>query len=82
MRLKPRGLTCIELVELVTEYLEGTLSWRDRRRFEAHISGCPHCTAYLAQMRAVIESVGELREEAIEPQAKRELLEAFSDWRA
>ena len=46
-----RDLVCQQAVELVTDYLEGTLSRAARRRFEAHLAGCPHCTEYLAQMR-------------------------------
>jgi anti-sigma factor RsiW len=82
MRLfAPPEMACQELVELVTSYLDGSLSRRDRRRFEAHIRGCPHCTAYLEQMRLVIEATGRLTEEDIEPAAREELLEAFRGWR-
>ena len=80
MNLLTRPLPCQELVELVTAYFDGGLSRRDRRRFNAHIKGCPHCTAYLEQMRLVIEASGELREEDIEPAARDELLEAFKGW--
>jgi anti-sigma factor RsiW len=81
MRLfAPREMPCQELVELVTAYFDGSLSRRDRRRFEAHISGCPHCTAYLEQMRLVIEATGRLTEEDIEPRSRDELLEAFRGW--
>jgi anti-sigma factor RsiW len=83
MRLRRRNpLTCQELVELVTDYLEGALSGRDRRRFEEHIAGCPHCTAYLDQMRVTIRVVGRLREETLEPRIKEDLLAAFRDWNA
>ena len=51
MRLLTREMPCRELVELVTGYLEGSLRRRDRRRFEAHIRGCEHCTTYVEQMR-------------------------------
>ena len=49
MRLlrRPPELACQQMVELVTEYLEGTLSRADRKRFDGHIRGCPNCTAYL-----------------------------------
>ena len=53
-------LTCRELVELVTEYLEESLSRRDRARFDRHIAGCPNCTAYLAQFRETIRLTGAL----------------------
>jgi anti-sigma factor RsiW len=81
MRLLTREMPCQELVELVTAYFDGSLSRSDRRRFRAHISGCDHCTAYVEQMRLVIEATGRLTEDDIEPEARAELLEAFRDWR-
>jgi anti-sigma factor RsiW len=81
MRLFTREMACQELVELVTDYFDGSLSRSDRRRFERHIRGCEHCTAYLAQMRLVIEATGRLTEEDIGPAAREELLEAFRGWR-
>ena len=56
--LQRRDLVCQQAVELVTDYLEGALSRRARRRFEAHLAGCPHCTEYLAQMRETIQLTG------------------------
>jgi anti-sigma factor RsiW len=73
-------LPCQELVELVTAYFDGSLSRRDRRRFRAHISGCDHCTAYVEQMRLLIEATGRLTEEDIPPAAREELLAAFRGW--
>ena len=80
MSLLTPDMACQELVELVTAYFDGSLSRRDRRRFRAHIKGCPHCTAYLEQMRLVIRASGELREDDIEPAVRDELLEAFRGW--
>jgi anti-sigma factor RsiW len=74
-------LSCQELVELVTAYLEGALPRRQRRRFEQHISGCDACTIYLAQMRATIELTGRLRVEDLDPEAEADLLAAFRGWR-
>ena len=74
-------MTCQELVELVTEYLEGTLPSRDRARFDRHISGCEYCTTYLEQMRITIRTLGRLPEESLEPSARDELLETFRDWK-
>jgi anti-sigma factor RsiW len=73
-------MTCRQLVELVTAYLEGTLSWRDRRRFEKHLGACRWCTRYVEQMRVTIRAVGHLDMESISPSARSELLAAFSDW--
>jgi len=75
-------LSCRELVELVTDYLEGALDRRTRSRFERHISGCPHCTAYLEQIRETVRLTGMLREDQLEPQARDELLAAFRTWKA
>ena len=83
MRLRRRNqLTCKELVELVTDYLEGALPARERRRFDEHISKCPHCTTYLDQMQITIRTVGRLREYSIEPRMRDELLAVFRDWNA
>jgi anti-sigma factor RsiW len=75
------GLTCREVVELVTAYLEGALSRRDRRRFEAHIAACDGCTTYLEQMRLTIEALGRVPEASISPAAREALTGAFRDWR-
>lgn len=74
-------LSCQELVELVTDYFEGALSWRQRRQFEKHLSKCDGCTTYLEQMRATIELTGRLEPEAISREAEAALLAAFADWR-
>jgi anti-sigma factor RsiW len=81
MKLFTRPLACQELVELVTAYLDGDLSRTDRRRFERHIAGCDHCTAYVEQMRLVIDATGSLSEDDLEPAAREELLEAFRGWK-
>jgi anti-sigma factor RsiW len=75
------GLSCQELVELVTDYFEDALSPADKARFEAHIAGCEGCTMYLRQMREMLEVLGELTTESISPQAEAELLASFRDWR-
>jgi anti-sigma factor RsiW len=74
-------ITCQELVELVTDYLEGALPARDRRRFEGHIAGCPHCTAYVEQMQITIRTLGRIEPESISAEAREDLLEAFRDWK-
>ena len=75
-----QSLTCKELVELVTEYLENTLPQNDRVCFENHIKGCTGCRTYLEQMRQTIQVVGHLSEETIAPDAKDELLNIFRNW--
>jgi anti-sigma factor RsiW len=75
-------MACQELVELVTDYLEGRLSAADRQRFDAHISGCDACTIYLEQMRMTLAALGSIPEETISAEARQELLVAFREWRA
>jgi anti-sigma factor RsiW len=76
-----RELTCQELVELVTDYLEGALSTREHARFERHIAGCPDCTTYLEQMRITIRTLGRLPEESVPHDAREALLGAFQEWK-
>jgi anti-sigma factor RsiW len=76
-----REMACRELVELITEYLEGTLGPEDRARFDAHIAGCDACTAYLEQMRHTLRALGQIPEESISAEVREELLVAFRDWR-
>ena len=75
-------LSCRELVELVTDYLEGGLSEEERLRFEDHIGRCAACTIYVEQIRQTITLLGRLPEPALSPDAERELLEAFRGWRS
>jgi anti-sigma factor RsiW len=75
-----RDLVCQQAVELVTDYLEGTLSRTGRRRFEAHLAGCPHCTEYLAQMRETISLAGRLAPEDLSPQMRDEFVDLYRRW--
>jgi predicted anti-sigma-YlaC factor YlaD len=74
-------LTCRDMVELVTEYLEGTMAAHDRVRFEAHLSVCEGCSHYLEQMRTTIRVTGALGEEAFPAGQLDALMQAFRDWR-
>ena len=81
--LPRRGdIVCQQAVELVTDYLEGALSRAGRRRFEAHLAGCPHCTEYLAQMRATIELTGRVTPEELTPRMQDEFIALYRQWRA
>ena len=88
-RFGPRGrsheaadeLTCSELVELITEYLEGALPPVDRARFDRHLDVCLGCRTYLDQMRLTIQSIGRLGEESLPPQGREALLHAFRAWK-
>ena len=74
-------LSCKELVELVTEYLEGGLDAIDRARFEAHLTTCPPCRAHLGEMRRTIDVLGHVPEDSLSPEAEQDLLTAFRDWK-
>jgi anti-sigma factor RsiW len=74
-------LSCQELVELVTDYLDGALPPAERVRFDAHIAGCDGCHAYLEQIRATIALAGSLLPEQLDPAAEAALLGAFRDWK-
>ncbi|HEU0249913.1 MAG TPA: zf-HC2 domain-containing protein [Solirubrobacteraceae bacterium] len=75
-------LPCREMVELITDYLEGALSRSQRRRFEAHLAGCEHCSEYLRQMRLTIEATGVLREQDLTADMQAEFGEIYRRWRS
>ena len=81
MKLRRADVVCQQAVELVTDYLEGRLSRRQRRRFEAHLANCPHCTEYLAQMRETIRLAGQVAAEDLSPRMRDDLTELYRRWR-
>lgn len=74
-------LTCKELTELVTEYLEGRMPFGSRVRFQLHVGMCRHCRAYLSQMKTTVQAVGALPNDPIPLDVRDELLDRFHDWR-
>ena len=74
-------MTCKELVELVTEYFEGTLPEDVRARMENHLSGCDGCANFLEQMRRTIWLTGQLHEENLTSPQRDNLLRMFRDWK-
>jgi predicted anti-sigma-YlaC factor YlaD len=82
MRTGAHELTCKELVELVTEYLEGAMTGATRAAFEEHLATCEDCTIFLQQMRRTIELTGTLSEESISPSTRAALMRAFRGWRS
>jgi anti-sigma factor RsiW len=78
-------LVCRELVELVTEYLSGTLSAPQKARFEQHLASCPPCTAYMAQVRTTLDLAAEVASsEAAGPgdDVAEQLGQMFRQWHA
>ena len=77
-----REMSCQEMVELVTDYLEDALSPEERTRFEHHLGICDGCEEYVEQMRRTIRALGRLPEDSISRDARDRLLAAFRDWHA
>jgi anti-sigma factor RsiW len=77
MKLMSHPLVCRDAVEFMSDYLDGSLSRHDRRRLEKHLAGCPHCSAYLEQMRVTIAASGVVTPEDLEPEALDDLVEIF-----
>jgi anti-sigma factor RsiW len=75
-------VTCRQVVELMTDYLEGALSRADRARFEEHIAGCDGCRAYLAQLATTRRVLSKLADEPIPPDLQAELLKTFKNWKS
>lgn len=82
MKLLPPPLVCREAVELVSGYLDGTLSRRERRRLEKHLAQCDACTAYLDQMRATIAASGQVGPEDLPSDVVEGLVNLFRQYRA
>ena len=73
-------ITCREVVELVTDYLEGALPSEEVELFERHLDLCDGCDAYVDQMRKTVAAVGQIREEDLPRDTRDRLLAAFRDW--
>ena len=74
-------ITCKDVVELVTDYLEQTLLPEVQARFEAHVADCPGCETYIAQVQKTITMLRKLTEEQMFPGTREELLEMFREWK-
>jgi predicted anti-sigma-YlaC factor YlaD len=81
LSLRRRDIVCQQAVELVTDYLEGALSRRDRRRLETHLKQCPNCSAYLEQIRITIRLTGRIEPEDLTSEARQDLIELYRRWR-
>jgi anti-sigma factor RsiW len=81
VRLSAHPLVCREAVELMSDYIEGSLSRRNRKRLEKHLADCPHCTMYLDQMRATIAASGAVHPDDLDPEALDDLTELFRQYR-
>lgn len=77
----PTHPTCREIVELVTNYLEGVLTPDERDRFELHLGTCGACVTYHDQMRMTRQTISALKSEPIAPATEQNLLAAFQQWK-
>jgi predicted anti-sigma-YlaC factor YlaD len=77
----PDHITCQEVVELVTAYLERALPTAETALFEQHLNFCEGCESYVVQMRGTIEAAGRIAEDDIALEDRDRLVAAFRDWR-
>lgn len=75
------NLSCKQITDLVTEYVDGALPADERLAFEQHVAICPPCRAYFAQMRKVVRVAGSLQEDDLPEDVRASLLNAFRDWK-
>jgi len=73
-------MTCQQLVELVSDYVDDRLDAPVRERFEAHLGVCPDCREYVDQVRESVRALGGLPEDALSAATRDELLRAFTGW--
>jgi anti-sigma factor RsiW len=77
----PEPMSCPEMVELVSDYLEGVLPAALRETFEHHLELCDGCTTYVAQLRETVAATGRLSEDDVDSTVMDRLVAAFADWR-
>jgi anti-sigma factor RsiW len=76
-----RALVCRDAVALMSDYVDGALPPRERDRLEAHLATCPHCSEYLAQIRATIAASGRVQPDDLSDDALDELVALYRRWR-
>jgi anti-sigma factor RsiW len=81
-RTSADDLICRELVEVITDFVEGAMSDADRTRFEHHLGACAGCTAVMSQFRTTIEVTGRLTEDKVSEAQRDAMREVFRGWRA
>jgi anti-sigma factor RsiW len=82
MKLLSSPLVCRDAVELVSDYLDGTLPRRQRRRLEKHLEACDACSAYLEQMRATIAASGTVGPDDLPGDVVEGLVNLFRQFRS
>ena len=74
-------VSCAEVVELVTDYLERSLPPEEAALFEQHLNFCEGCVSYVGQIRTTVATVGRIESEEVPPEVRSQLLAAFRDWK-
>ena len=74
-------ITCQEVVELVTAYLERALPSDETALFEQHLNFCEGCDWYLDQMRTTVQAAGKVEEDELSPEFRDRLMTAFQEWK-
>jgi anti-sigma factor RsiW len=80
--LRRRQLVCREAVSLMSDYVDGVLDQRDRKRLDAHLADCELCTEYLAQLRTTIDALGHAEPADLSDEALDEFVALYRQWRA
>ncbi len=75
-------LSCQQITELVTDFLEGRMGFAQRMRFQMHVGMCKHCRLYLRQMKATVAAVGQLPEAPMPEAVRDEMRKRFATWHA
>jgi anti-sigma factor RsiW len=81
LRHRRRALVCRDAVALMAAYLDDALPGSDRDRLEAHLADCPHCSEYLAQLRATIDALGSAGPDDLPEEAVDDLVLLYRRWR-
>lgn len=74
-------LSCQQVVELATDYLENSLLPEMRKRLEEHVAECPGCENYIEQMQLTIDMLHQIARASVFPKTKQELFQLFRDWK-
>jgi anti-sigma factor RsiW len=80
LRRRRDALVCRDAVALMAAYLDGELPPEDRARLEDHLAGCPHCSEYLAQLRATIVALGRVEPDDLPDETVDELVALYRRW--
>jgi len=74
-------MTCKEFVEIITDYLDGTMPLGRRIRFHLHLGLCQGCRTYLNQVKQTIRTLGHLPSQPPPPEVRDQLLQRFRSWK-